>query len=100
MQIITEKGARATVVHVLAEGGMRTMANGQAATGPMVWITDDGGVRSVTNDAEGVVSHLHRRFPGYRIIYRDSEGKWDELVHDNKGAFTGYRAGRHLEPGV
>jgi len=40
---------------------------------------------SVTNEAEYVVqsvlsAHGNRR----RIVYNDSEGQWDELVHDGK----------------
>ena len=42
--------------------------------------------KSVTNDAEHVCYELHQTFPDYRVIYRDTEGRWDELVHD-KGRF-------------
>lgn len=47
------------------------------------------GQKSVTNDAEEVVRELNARFPGRRIVYRDSEGGWGELKHDN-GRFTGF----------
>ena len=49
---------------------------------------DEGGM-SVTNDAEAVCAHCHELYPGRRIIYRDTEGEWSELVHEN-GKFTGY----------
>lgn len=42
---------------------------------------------SVTNGAETVVSEVHAKFPGRRILYRDTMGRWDELVHEN-GVFT------------
>ena len=46
---------------------------------------------SVTNDAENVVEQVSKAAPGRRIIYKDSEGNWDELLHDN-GFFTGFFA--------
>lgn len=59
----------------------------------MVWITDDCllGRLSVTNDAEVVCKTIHESHGNKRIIYRDSEGEWDELAHD-EGRFTHYRA--------
>jgi hypothetical protein len=44
---------------------------------------------SVTNDAENVVADVLRQYPDHRIIYRDTMGQWDELVHFN-GKFTGF----------
>jgi len=61
----------------------------------MVWIVDLNRGSSVTNDAERVVAELNDRFPGFRIIYRDSMGNWDELKHDN-GKFTGFKPARAL----
>lgn len=56
----------------------------------IVWIVDeDKGNMSVTNDAERVVQAVLEVFPNYRIVYRDSEGNWNELHHKN-GYFTGY----------
>ena len=55
----------------------------------IIWITDDDGSISVTNDAEHVVRDIHQRHPNYRVIYRDSQGQWDELVHSN-GTLTGF----------
>jgi hypothetical protein len=48
----------------------------------------DNGI-SVTNDAENVVSEVHARYPNCRIVYRDTAGYWDELVHNN-GTFTDF----------
>ena len=45
------------------------------------------GNKSVTNDAENVVRELFTSFGNRRFIYRDSEGYWDELLHEN-GRFT------------
>lgn len=63
----------------------------------LVWIEDLNGALSVTNDAEAVCHDLQAGFPGYRIIYRDSMGLWDELVHDH-GRFTGFAPARTLIP--
>lgn len=51
---------------------------------------DTHGGRSVTNAAEEVVAFLLPLYPGRRIIYRDTEGRWDELAHDGK-KFTGFK---------
>ena len=56
----------------------------------IVYIRDlDMGNVSVTNDAEAVCKKINSEYPGYRIIYMDSEGIWSELVH-NSGTFTAY----------
>jgi hypothetical protein len=58
----------------------------------IVFIVDlNDGNMSVTNDAEAVVDEVVRNYrrhtpqsiSGPRIIYRDSDGQWDELVHVN-----------------
>jgi hypothetical protein len=68
-----------------------------SAQPPMVWIvdTDQLGKRSVTNDAEAVCAAVNRAYPAHRIIYRDSDGNWDELAHD-RGWFIGFRPARDL----
>lgn len=64
----------------------------------MVWIRDVGReCRSVTNDAERVVDELAVQYGNRRIIYRDSDGNWDELVHEH-GKFTGFAPARGLAP--
>lgn len=48
---------------------------------------------SITNDAENVVRYLHAAEisgPDSRVIYRDTEGRYDELVHDGRGGFVGF----------
>ena len=55
----------------------------------IIFIIDDDGPVSITNDAEAVVAAVNRAWPNYRIVYRDTEGQWDELSHIN-GSFTGY----------
>lgn len=54
-----------------------------------VW---DGG-RSVTSAAEAVVAWLKAQgFLGLRqVLYEDTDGVWDELLHDGK-AFVAFRA--------
>lgn len=49
------------------------------------------GGRSVTNDAENVVREVNSHHPDCRIIYRDSDGIRDELIHEN-GVFKGFAA--------
>lgn len=57
-----------------------------------VYIQDCNGPLSVTNDAEVVVAELLKTYPNKRIMYEDSEGNWDELVH-NGSHFTDFRPG-------
>lgn len=47
---------------------------------------------SITNDAEGVISVLASRYDlsRRRVIYRDTTGLWDELVHE-RGRFKVFR---------
>jgi hypothetical protein len=49
--------------------------------------------RSITNDAERVVTELlatGQLLAHQRLLYRDTLGRWDELVHDGH-RFTGFR---------
>ena len=63
----------------------------------VVWIVDEDldGSKSVTNDAEKVCEELNRQYPLHRIIYRDSDKNWDELVHLD-GTFNHYAAARGM----
>ena len=63
----------------------------------VVYIVDTNGPLSVTNDAEGVVATLNDIYPKHRVIYRDSDGLWDELMHD-KGTFAGFKPYRGAIP--
>lgn len=48
---------------------------------------------TVTNDAENVVEWLYangKLWPGRRLLYYDSLGALDEIVHQN-GEFSGFR---------
>ena len=54
-----------------------------------VYIVDNDGPVSVTNDAEAVVARVNAVHPGKRIIYKDTMGQWDELLHVN-GVFTDF----------
>jgi hypothetical protein len=54
----------------------------------VIYIIDlDLGAKTITNDAEAVVKHVLNDFPRFRIVYRDTEGNWNELCHNN-GKFT------------
>jgi len=64
----------------------------------MIWIEDIGqNCRSVTNDAEAVVRAIADEYGNARIIYKDSDGSWDELKHQ-RGLFTGFAPARDLAP--
>jgi hypothetical protein len=54
-------------------------------------VDEDRGAMSVTNDAERVIAKLARdgALAGRRVLYRDSDGCWDELRHDG-ARFTGF----------
>jgi hypothetical protein len=58
--------------------------------GKMVFIVDNDVGMSITNDAEAVVEDVLRQYPDHRIIYRDTMGQWDELVHWN-GKFSVFK---------
>lgn len=54
-----------------------------AVTPGFVFITDNckPNLPSITNAAETVVEDCLARYGERRIVYRDSEGRWDELLH-------------------
>jgi hypothetical protein len=60
-------------------------------TSQFIAIVDEDRGLSVTNDAEAVVAHLieHEGATAKRIFYRDTDGKWDELLH-NDGKFVDF----------
>lgn len=47
-----------------------------------IFIIDLDQGKSITNDAENVVERVVHDHGSVRIIYRDTMGRWDELVHD------------------
>lgn len=60
-------------------------------TDKSIFIEDVGHTHkiSVTNDAEAVVYKLVNEYGDKRIVYKDSDGRWDELLHDGD-QFTGF----------
>ena len=62
-------------------------------TGEFIAIVDDysdsSPCKTVTNDAEYVIGQI-KPAKGVRVIYRDTDGRWDELKHDGAGLFTGF----------
>jgi hypothetical protein len=61
-----------------------------APRGNAVILVDRDGPVSVTNDAENVVAYvLERYLKKPRILYKDTDGEWDELLHDGE-KFTGF----------
>lgn len=69
----------------------------------IVWIVDEcnsvAGHKSVTNDAEFVCWRVNSCYPGYRIIYQDTDGRWDELAHGRGKFLTFVPGGPHMDPG-
>ena len=61
-----------------------------------VFIIDNDDGMSITNLAETVTMDLGTSFPGLRIIYRDTSGYWDELVHEN-GEFMRFKFLNHTK---
>lgn len=55
-----------------------------------VLIRDANSGLSITNDAERVCENVFENFGNKRILYRDSDGCWDELVHD-EGKFLQFK---------
>lgn len=54
-----------------------------------LFITDlDLGGRSVTNAAENVAAWAQQNYPGKRLIYRDSIGRWDEIIITSSNIVT------------
>lgn len=54
-----------------------------------IFIVDLDQGKSITNDAEKVVERVVHDHGTVRIIYRDTMGRWDELVHEG-GIFKGF----------
>jgi len=73
--------------------GRRSTYSVRNASTEKVFIVDHDGPLSVTNDAEAVCAELNEEYPGRRIIYRDTDGNWDELVHEN-GRFIKFALAR------
>lgn len=56
-----------------------------------VYIIDNDIGKSITNDAENVVRSFHEsKLNSKRIFYKDTQGEWGELIHDNNGNFLRY----------
>lgn len=58
----------------------------------MVWLWDCNVGKSMTNDAEAVCRWAEEHYPGCRVIYRDTTGRFDEMAHD-RGTFKGFVPG-------
>jgi hypothetical protein len=66
-------------------------------TDDTIFIIDNDDGRTVTNDAERVVFELWNQYGDRRIVYRDTMGNWDELVHD-EGVFKRYAPYKEAAP--
>jgi hypothetical protein len=46
-----------------------------------VFIVDpDNDSKSITNDAEWVWNQINAKYPGRRLVYRDTMNRWDEII--------------------
>jgi len=61
--------------------GLRAIFDILKVTDDSVFIKDEDGPVSITNDAEAVCKDLYKHFGDKRIFYIDSDGCKDELVH-------------------
>lgn len=61
-------------------------------TPQVVYIIDTGhtGHRSVTNDVERVCEVMFLTYGNRRVIYKDTQDRWDEIVHDH-GVFKQFK---------
>lgn len=55
----------------------------------LVDLSDLANTASITNDASRVIRDVVSAYPGRRVIYRDSDGIWSEILHNN-GIMTGF----------
>jgi hypothetical protein len=69
----------------------------QIVTDDFIYIKDTGGnAKSITNDAEWVLSKLAADCGGLkkrRVFYMDTMGQIDEITHNGDGHFTGFKPG-------
>jgi hypothetical protein len=62
----------------------------------VVYLEDpDDGHMSITNDAENVAEYYGQH--GHRIVYKDTMGVVDEIVHEN-GVFTDWKSWKGWSP--
>lgn len=56
----------------------------------IVWIIDENGGKSVTNDMHLVLQDISKamNLNGKQIIYRDSQGVWDQVLISEKGVIS------------
>lgn len=68
---------------------MRAAISVRKATDDVIFITDDDGDMSITNDAEDVTKACQELWPEKRFVYLDTDEEWWELQHIG-GQFTGF----------
>lgn len=54
-----------------------------------IYLMDMDGTVSMTNDAENVCLWAHETHPGKRVAYMDTNGQWDEMIHE-AGVFVAF----------
>ncbi|HET6558089.1 MAG TPA: DUF6011 domain-containing protein [Prolixibacteraceae bacterium] len=65
--------------------------------GEVIWIVDNGGLKSVTNDMENILADIIREeeidLCRYKIMYQDSMGIWDGVRIGSSGSVTFFPIG-------
>ncbi len=74
---------------------------GYTVHGAYVLVVDQDQGMSVTNDAEHVIADLSRArvLAGRRVLYRDTDKHWDEMLVAADGAFAGFALIGAMSPG-
>lgn len=55
----------------------------------IVFLRDLDGPVSITNDAESVLEHCRRHFPGMRVVYEDTYGDLTEILDKPRTTWLG-----------
>jgi hypothetical protein len=72
------------------ESGSSFVVSGYDPEKGIVFLMDCDVGKSMTNDAEAVCRWAEEHYPGCRVLYRDTIGRVDEMVHE-RGTFCGFK---------
>ncbi len=50
------------------------------------------GGRSMTNDAETVYAWCEHHYPGKKVVYKDSEGAWAQMLKETDSSWIRFKA--------
>lgn len=55
---------------------------------PIVYLVDlanESGTMSITNDAEEVLDEVLSEYSNHRVVYKDTNGEYTEMLYDSNG---------------